>query len=155
MASRENERVVALSAQLVQAHQELSQQISELRSGVGRRLLSSGTLVTHCLAFCEALTSHHEGEDTGLFSALLHERPDLAATVAKLVEDHGMIASILSRVRELADSAADADEAAARSIGRELDGLAAIMASHFRYEERVISQAAHPPRELPESSAGR
>lgn len=88
-----------------------------------------------------------------MFSQLLRERPDLAATVAKLVEDHGMIASILSRVRELADRAANqaADRAAdgaagARgpaldAIARELDGLAAIMESHFGYEERTISKA--------------
>lgn len=76
-----------------------------------------------------------------MFSALLRERPDLAATVANLVEDHGMIASILSRVRVLADRAADSPESAAEPIGRELDGLAAIMESHFGYEERTISDA--------------
>ncbi|HWG23578.1 hemerythrin domain-containing protein [Actinospica sp.] len=141
MASREGDRIVALSAQLAQAHQELRRYISEIKSGLGRRRLSDDALVTHCLAFCEALTSHHQGEDAGMFSALLRERPDLAVTVAKLVEDHGMIASILSRVRELADRAADSRDLAAESIGRELDGLAAIMESHFGYEERTLSDA--------------
>ncbi|GGX79306.1 hypothetical protein GCM10010510_25320 [Streptomyces anandii JCM 4720] len=76
-----------------------------------------------------------------MFSQLLRERPDLAATVANLVEDHGMIASILSRVRELADGAAQSRAPALEAIRRELDGLAAIMESHFGYEERTISQA--------------
>jgi hemerythrin-like domain-containing protein len=98
-------------------------------------------LVTYCLGFCAALTSHHQGEDEGMFSSLLRERPDLAAAVAKLVEDHEMIAAILSKVRDLADRAADARAAALEPIGRELDGLAAIMESHFGFEERTISDA--------------
>lgn len=140
MASREGDRVVALSVQLAQAHQELRRQIGEIRAGLGGRG-SGGALVTQCLAFCEALTSHHQGEDGGMFSALLRGRPDLAGTVAKLVEDHQMMSAIVSRVRELAGGTADSDESAAGSIERELDGLAAIMESHFRYEERTVSDA--------------
>ncbi len=52
-----------------------------------------------------------------------------------------MIASILSRVSELADRAAQSGGPALEAIGRELDGLAAIMESHFSYEERTISEA--------------
>jgi hypothetical protein len=141
VASREGDRVVALSLQLAQAHRELRRQIGEVRAGLGRRRLSDDVLVIHCLAFCAALTSHHQGEDDGLFAQLLRERPELAATVAKLMEDHGMIASILSRVRELAENAGDSRGPALAAIGRELDGLAAIMESHFGYEERTISDA--------------
>ncbi|MFE1752570.1 hemerythrin domain-containing protein [Streptomyces anandii] len=141
MASRDGDRVVALSLRLAQAHRELRRQIDEIRTGLGHRRLNDDALVTHCLAFCAALTSHHQGEDEGMFSQLLRERPDLAATVANLVEDHGMIASILSRVRELADGAAESRGPALEAVRRELDGLAAIMESHFGYEERTISQA--------------
>jgi len=52
-----------------------------------------------------------------------------------------MIAAIVSRVRELADSAAATGGAGLEEIVRELDGLAAIMESHFGYEERTISRA--------------
>ncbi|SDZ34953.1 Hemerythrin HHE cation binding domain-containing protein [Micromonospora pattaloongensis] len=76
-----------------------------------------------------------------MFAELLREHPDLAGTVAKLVQDHEMIASILSRVAELADHAARSRGPALEAIGRELDGLAAIMESHFNYEERTISAA--------------
>jgi hypothetical protein len=80
-----------------------------------------------------------------LFVQLLRARPDLAATVAKLVEDHEMIAGIASRVRALADQAADqaadSDADGVEAIAREMDGLTAIMESHFRYEERAISRA--------------
>lgn len=103
--------------------------------------MDDDVLLTHCLAFCTALTSHHQGEDNGMFAQLLRERPELAATIANLVEDHGLIASILSRVGELADRAVEPRGSALEAIGRELDGLAAIMESHFSYEERTISEA--------------
>ncbi|MFF7474136.1 hemerythrin domain-containing protein [Streptomyces sp. NPDC008092] len=141
VASRDGDRAVALSRQLVRAHDEMRRRIREIRTGLGHRRLSDDVLLTHCLAFCTALTSHHQGEDNGMFSQLLRERPDLAPTITKLVEDHGLIASILSRVGGLADRAAESPGAALEAIGRELDGLAAIMESHFGYEERTISKA--------------
>ena len=131
MASPEGDRVAALSVQLSQAHQVLRRQITEIRAGLGRRQPNRDALVTHCLAFCAAMTSHHRGEDDGMFAHLLRERPDLAATVAKLVEDHGLIAAILSQVRELAEKAAESGS----------PDLAAIMESHFGYEERAIGRA--------------
>ncbi|MBY8840524.1 hemerythrin domain-containing protein [Streptomyces sp. SP2-10] len=150
MASRDGGRVAALSHQLAQAHQELRRQISDIRKSLGRRRLSDDVLLTHCLSFCAALTSHHQGEDDGMFSRLLRERPDLAATVANLVEDHAMISSILSRVKELADRAAGSTDSALEAIGRELDGLAAIMESHFTYEERTISEALDATSSVPD-----
>ncbi|MEY9860541.1 hemerythrin [Catenulispora sp. GAS73] len=136
------DRAVALSLQLAQAHQRLRDQIAEVRAGLGHRRRSGDTLVTHCLAFCDALTSHHRGEDEGMFAQLVREHPDLAPTVAKLIEDHELIAEILARTRELAEKAAlPGGDERTEAIGRELDGLAAIMESHFRYEERTIGQA--------------
>jgi hemerythrin-like domain-containing protein len=141
VVSDDGGRVVALSLQLAQAHQVLRRQIGELKSGLGHSRLNDDALVTHCLTFCDALGAHHRGEDDGLFVQLLRARPDLAATVAKLVEDHEMIAGIASRVRALADQAADSDADGVEAIAREMDGLTAIMESHFRYEERAISRA--------------
>jgi hypothetical protein len=140
VASHDRDRVVALSLQLAQAHQELRHQINQLKAHL-RRPRPDDVLVTHCLAFCAALTSHHRGEDTGMFAELLRERPDLAGTVANLVQDHEMIASILSRVADLAHHAAGSPDRALDAVGRELDGLAAIMESHFNYEERTMSEA--------------
>jgi hypothetical protein len=140
-ASGAGDRAVALSLQLRQVHQQLRRRVHEIRAGLGRGGLSEDVLSSHCLAFCAALDSHHRGEDDGMFAELLRERPDLAATVSKLVEDHGMIASILSRVRELADGTAAPGGPAGEAIRRELDGLAAILESHFNYEERALSEA--------------
>jgi hypothetical protein len=125
------DRTVAFGRQLARAHQELRDRIARLRAGVD----DPTSLSAHCLAFCSALTSHHEGEDGGMFVELLKVRPDLAGTVAKLVEDHEMIGTILTRVADLASSPASA------ALAGELDGLAAIMESHFRFEERTVGAA--------------
>ncbi|MEV4132893.1 hemerythrin domain-containing protein [Dactylosporangium sp. NPDC049742] len=129
MASQHGDRAVAFSLQLEQAHQELRRQLATLRAG------SPGTLTTHCLAFCAAVAAHHQGEDAGMFADLLRERPDLTGTVAKLVEDHEMIAWILTRITDLLRGPST------DSLAGELDGLAAILESHFRFEERTISAA--------------
>ncbi|WP_307806853.1 hemerythrin domain-containing protein [Streptomyces sp. FH025] len=141
MASPDDGRTAALSLQLARSHRELRRRLADVRTGLGRRRIADDELLTHRLAFCTALTVHHRGEDEGLFTALVRERPDLAPTIAKLTEDHALIASILTRVRELAEQAVEAPKADREAIGRELDGLAAIMESHFGYEERVIGAA--------------
>ncbi|MGW2434547.1 hemerythrin domain-containing protein [Streptomyces sp. NPDC001640] len=141
VASHDRDRAAAFSLRLAEAHQELRRLINEIRTGLGQRRLTDDVLLTHCLAFCAALTTHHHGEDDGMFSQLLLDRPDLTATVANLAEDHGMIATILAQVSELADRAAESGGDVLEPIGRELDGLAAIMESHFGYEERTISEA--------------
>lgn len=141
MASHDRDRTVAFSLQLAQAHQELRRQINHLQANLGRHRPDDDVLVTHCLAFCAALTTHHQGEDAGMFAELLRERPDLAGTIDKLVQDHEMIASILSRVAELAGDATGSSGPKMQAISRELDGLTAIMESHFNYEERAISKA--------------
>ena len=140
MASRDRDGVVALSLQLAQAHQELRRRIELLKAGFDQPQ-PARTLRTHCLTFCAALTSHHQGEDGGLFADLLRQRPDLSGTIAKLVEDHEMIASILTRVAEIGDQISRSAGSAPDSIRRELDGLTAIMESHFAYEERAIGAA--------------
>ncbi|GAA0920038.1 hypothetical protein GCM10009558_104150 [Virgisporangium aurantiacum] len=109
--------------------------------GVAGGVAGAGVLAAHCLAFCSALTAHHQGEDTGMFAELARARPDLAGKIDKLVEDHGMIGTILQRVADLAERASGADRTTLKTLGGELDGLAAIMESHFRFEERAISAA--------------
>jgi len=76
-----------------------------------------------------------------MFSELLRVRPDLAGTIEKLLEDHALITEILSHVSELANRAEASRGQTLEAIGRELDGLAAIMESHFGYEERAIGRA--------------
>jgi hypothetical protein len=140
VASQDRDRAVTFSAQLAQAHQELRRKINLLKAGLSQRQ-PANVLITHCLAFCSALTSHHQGEDSGMFADLLQERPELVATVSNLVEDHRLIASILSRMAKIADQTLGPEGSVSDAIRFELDGLAAIMESHFAYEERAIGAA--------------
>ncbi|GAA4603289.1 hypothetical protein BJY16_004564 [Actinoplanes octamycinicus] len=213
VASPTGDRIAALTAQLAEAHQELRRRLAALKDG----RLGPDDLRSHCPAFCTALTTHHQGEDNGLFTALLRERPDLAPTITKLIQDHDLITHILTRIADLAEGNPAAHDrhplATARPTGaapvtppateptgapqiamgvtaptraprtapgtadptrapevaagpsdrtraprtkdssgapeaidpdairRELDGLTAIMESHFRYEERALHAA--------------
>lgn len=140
MAHQDADRAAAWSRQLRQAHEALRQQLHDVQAD-----LDSGHPEieprAHCLAFCSALTAHHQGEDGGLFGELLRIRPDLADVIRKLTDDHQMIAGILATVRDLADEAPAATPERRQAISRELAGLAAIMESHFRYEERAIGNS--------------
>jgi hypothetical protein len=133
-------RAVAWGRQLAEAHDALRRQLRDVQVDLGS-VPAGGWLVAHCLAFCSALSAHHHGEDGGLFAELLRARPDLQDVVRKRTEDHELIAGILATLRDLASEAADAPPGRQQVIGRELAGLAAIMESHFGYEERAISAA--------------
>lgn len=130
-----HDRLSSFGADLAAIHQRLRTDLRALREGaeIGRDLKA------HCLTFCSALTAHHTGEDGGAFRVLAAAHPELAGTIAKLEEDHQMIAAIQERIVALAEGGGD--------IAGELDGLAAIMESHFRYEERTITAALDGLRE--------
>jgi hypothetical protein len=96
--------------------------------------LPSRPLAVHCPAFCAALTRHHTGEDAGAFPALAARFPELRPLLAKTAEDHLLISGIVARIEEVAASGDPA-------LAAELDGLAAIVESHFAFEERRIREA--------------
>jgi hypothetical protein len=145
VAFSDHDRAAAFSVQLAAAHRELRARVARLRAALGGASAGdetgAGALAAHCLAFCSALTSHHQGEDAGMFAELARARPDLTGKIDKLVEDHEMIGTILQRIADLAERARGADRTTLRTLGGELDGLAAIMESHFRFEERAVSAA--------------
>ena len=141
-----SERAAALGAQLAQIHQALRDQLHDVRGRLTAADpdhsdgVSAPEVLHHCLTLCGALRAHHTGEDGELFPALLRANPDFAATMDKLREDHRLIADILARLQDLLALAADSQDR--EPLVRELDGLAAILESHFAYEERRIATAA-------------
>lgn len=141
VAAHDNQRAVAFSLQLRQAHQRLRDQLTGIRGELGKNEQVATELQVHCLAFCSALAAHHADEDGGMFAELLSARPDLAPAIQNLTDDHAAIAAILLQVRALAAQAKTAPAQALPTLRRELDGLAAIAESHFRYEERAIGAA--------------
>lgn len=136
-------RARALSIQLARVHADLRDQLADARANLDHpQSAAPVALAQHCLTFCRSLTTHHRGEDAGLFTELIRQRPDLEPTIDKLVEDHHLISGLIEQVQALlaAVHATEAPEQRA-ALGREFDGLAAIMASHFSFEERAISDA--------------
>jgi hypothetical protein len=137
-----SDRVAALSLQLARTHDELLEQVAQVRAalvaGHAPGPLDRG-LLAHCTAFCVALDRHHSAEDDGLLPLLAREEPGLAPAVRNLLQDHAMIGTLLGQVVGLVQRAA-AGEGTDRLVG-ELDGLAAVMESHFSYEERAIGAA--------------
>ncbi|MEV0236006.1 hemerythrin domain-containing protein [Nonomuraea sp. NPDC050786] len=136
------DRLAAFGLELINVHDWLREQLDRLRDDLSAATPPQSELRVHCLAFCTALTRHHTGEDDTAFPALAVRFPELAPVLLKLQQDHTAIEGILDRVAELVegfDAAVGPDEV--RRVRGELDGLAAIMESHFAYEEREIVTA--------------
>jgi len=129
-------RLTAWSQELLAVHQRLRDALRATRSALsdGRRPADGARdLVLHCRGFCAALAGHHQGEDRGLFPAIAAAHPELRDTLRQLDQDHVMIARLLAGLQDAAGHAANAHD-----LDRHLDGIAAIMESHFRYEERRL-----------------
>jgi len=70
---------------------------------------------------------------------LAAQHPELAPVLAELEQDHQLVAGVLRGVDELAARVVEGDEP--QLIRSGLDGLSAILESHFRWEERRIAAA--------------
>jgi hemerythrin-like domain-containing protein len=131
-------RLIAWNRELTAAHQRLRQALRVSRDSVDRGDAGAARadLLLYCHGFCAALSGHHRGEDAALFPELSARHPALAPVIARLTADHEMIAALLARFGDALTAAAAPDE-----LARHLDGLSAIMESHFRYEERELLAA--------------
>lgn len=149
MTAADGPRVEALSLLLAETHDELLEHLRALQAGaggVGAGPAATWPLRTHCLAFCQALTRHHLGESRSTFPQLAGLDPVLRPVLARLEEDHVLIGDIVSQVERLVAGLPDHPTAAQLARFRsELGGLAAIMESHFRYEERVLADVLDGP----------
>jgi hypothetical protein len=124
--SREYARFLAYGNQLIEIHIGLRDLLADLREGI----VPETDLGTHCVAFCAAVTRHHTGEDTEVFPLLAARHPELRDFLARLERDHQVIAGMLTRVRAVADRGGD--------VRQELDGLAAVLETHFIGEEKRL-----------------
>ncbi|WP_233624794.1 hemerythrin domain-containing protein [Actinoplanes sp. ATCC 53533] len=148
--SSEYARFLAYGNQLIEIHIGLRDMLADLREGV----VPEAELGTHCLAFCAAVTRHHTGEDTEVFPLLAARHPELRTFLAELERDHQVIAGLLTAVRDVAgrlgatrpDAAGRLGAAGREAAGRlgaegvreELDGLAAVLETHFIGEEKRL-----------------
>ncbi|MER7167457.1 hemerythrin domain-containing protein [Micromonospora sp. NPDC000207] len=136
MSEGERARLIAWSREMRSVHERLREALritqDAVRDGVDAEP-ATRDLLLFCHGFCAALTGHHEGEDQHLFPAIAAAYPELRNTLRYLRQDHSMIAHLLSGLQ-----AAVARAPTAAEVDRHLEGVAAIMESHFRYEERRL-----------------
>jgi len=133
--------VRTLSLELRSIHDTLRER---LRTAVdtlsqGRSPATDTLVLDHCIGFCVALHEHHTGEDASVLPALWAAAPELGDTIDKLVQDRSMMSWLLQRAASAIKGAARSGDTA--PVASELEGIAAIMESHFRYEERTILDA--------------
>jgi iron-sulfur cluster repair protein YtfE (RIC family) len=146
-----NDRLLAFGTQLVETHLWLRDELDQLRDDVDAYLSGDGSsdaaarprdLRAHCLTFCSALSRHHLAEDDNAFPAVAAEFPELRPTLEQLTHDHHVVADILTRIEALvADLAPTSDPAEAERVNTELEGLSAILETHFRFEEKRLVDA--------------
>lgn len=136
MTESDKARLVAWGNELRQVHHRLREALRVTRVALAdgaETEQATRDLLLFCHGFCTALTGHHEGEDRELFPAIAAAHPELGDTLRKLEQDHSMIAYLLTGLQ-----AAVKRSAAPIELDRHLEGIAAIMESHFRYEERQL-----------------
>lgn len=136
MTERETTRLVAWSNELRRVHERIREALQVTRQAVrdgtpGQQ--ASRELLLYCHGFCVALDRHHRGEDRALFPAIEAAHPQLRPVLRALEQDHSMIAHLLQGLSAAVDRQATPDE-----LDRHLEGVAAIMENHFRYEERQL-----------------
>ena len=133
MTEGEKTRLVAWSTELRSVHERLRKALSITQDALASGEPPGRDLLLFCRGFCAALTGHHKGEDRELFPAIAAQHPELQDTLRKLEQDHSMIAHLIGGPQTAVDTAASPDE-----LSWHLEGIAAIMESHFRYEERQL-----------------
>lgn len=136
MTERETTRLVASSQEIREVHNRLRDAFRvtlESVSDGAPDLPATRDLLLFCHGFCAALDGHHQGEDHTLFPAIAAEHPELRPVLRALSQDHSMIAHLLGGLQAAVDRGAPPEE-----LGRHLYGVAAIVESHFRYEERRL-----------------
>lgn len=93
----------------------------------------AGNPLLYCWGFCAALTGHHRGEDRALFPRIVDHHPDLASVIGQLIQDHHMIEHLIGGLQFAIEQKVPVKEKL-----RHLDGIDAVMETHFRYEERRL-----------------
>lgn len=134
-------RLTAFGNQLIEVHLWLREELAALRQDVDA-YLAGGTRVrdlrTHCLTFCSALDRHHNGENDFAFTKIAEQFPELSPVLEELRRDHQLVDDSLQRLGLVGELDRESDPTEFR---RELDSLAALVETHFTYEEKRIVSA--------------
>ncbi|WP_116244289.1 nitroreductase/quinone reductase family protein [Nocardiopsis sp. FIRDI 009] len=136
-----------LADKLVEVHTWLRSQLSHVRSEAEAYLADrdagaggpaplglSLQLRQHCLAFCESLSFHHDGEEF-MFPHMAERNPDLADVVERLTAEHRTVNRLRGELEGLLADLATADPARFRA---DLDRMAEELEAHLDYEEAEL-----------------
>lgn len=129
-------RVRALGSELRRLHDRIRDLLDDARDGLDPALGAAALgedLTVRCRAVCTTLDAHHRDENAALFPWLRRERPELDEVIDRLEQDHAMIGTLLAGLDRALREGAGADV-----VMRHLEGVDAVMESHFRYEERAL-----------------
>jgi len=118
----ERTRFRAYGNQLIGAHLRLREMVDDLYDALDE----SRDLRLHCLALCTAVTKHHTAEDANVFPLLAGRHPELADFLGGLQRDHEIIGGMLRRLESA-------------TTHEELDGLSAVLETHFIGEEKRLT----------------
>ncbi|MFI7638112.1 nitroreductase/quinone reductase family protein [Nonomuraea sp. NPDC049400] len=116
----EAERLQAFGDELARIHDHLRRELAKVREGS-----SASDLRAHCLAFCDAMAFHHNGEERVAFPHLEKLFPELEEPLDRLRAEHALIAELVGKLREAADP-------------ETLDRVANELEAHFAYEEEQL-----------------
>ena len=112
---------------------------ADVRAAVNQLGGATGlTLGQHCAQLCRFVTMHHSLEDSAVFPALgAHAK--VRPVVERLAEEHVVIHEHLEYVDSLA-ARLDAEPAVLGELDEAVDAFAAVLRSHFTYEEDELKE---------------
>ncbi|MFB9627949.1 nitroreductase/quinone reductase family protein [Nonomuraea helvata] len=116
----EAERLQAFGDELVRIHDYLRGELAKVREGA-----PAADLRAHCLAFCDAMAFHHNGEDRVAFPHLDKLFPELKEPLDRLRAEHAVIAELVGKLRDAVEP-------------ETLDRIANELEAHFAYEEERL-----------------
>jgi alkanesulfonate monooxygenase SsuD/methylene tetrahydromethanopterin reductase-like flavin-dependent oxidoreductase (luciferase family)/iron-sulfur cluster repair protein YtfE (RIC family) len=147
---------VASAQTLVQVHDHLRHELAEIqsvaaqvarggmspaaaRSALNRMTIRQNfwTLGSFCAQYCRVVTVHHTIEDRIMFPALQREDRSLAAVLARLGEEHEVIAEVVERLDE-ALVRMMTEPNGVQHVQRVADELSDALLSHLAYEENEL-----------------
>ncbi|CAM3814691.1 hemerythrin domain-containing protein [Occultella aeris] len=130
------DRLLSWGAELRAVHARLREALAVARDNVEDAEPAGPAprdLLLYCWGFCSALTGHHRSEDAALFPQIEAAHPDLAPVLRGLTQDHSMLDHLIGNLSRTLEAGAPREDTL-----RHLDGIEAVMETHFRFEEKQL-----------------
>ncbi|MEV1003137.1 nitroreductase/quinone reductase family protein [Nonomuraea sp. NPDC050202] len=120
---------------LISMHDNFRRELALIRREVaasGPRLAAQ--LRVNCLTMCQGLHVHHSREDEYMFPALEDRYPELAPVMARLRDEHAVVARLLGELQALLR----AEDVEPAELLAEVERLTRELEAHLDYEEEQL-----------------